>query len=121
MTTDGLEFFGSVKQAKDDVVPDGMTVWKYKRLKEAQETEGNLARNESVRVPVSDNEELASLFRQGDLVMASDLETKHLAEEEAQRQFESATEDRQRDNRYETPRPTTKDTTPQWTRHKIEE
>jgi len=32
--SEGAEFFGRVKQKKEDAIPEGMTVHKFKRLKE---------------------------------------------------------------------------------------
>lgn len=79
-----------------------------KRLNTALFRQGN---GYVVRDPSEDHSELADLFRSGDLVKASELEAKCKAEAEAKRQFELAAEDRQRDNRYANPRPTTKDMT----------
>lgn len=121
--SEGAEFFGRVKQKKEDAIPEGMTVHKFKRLKEQIKTQRYLDRGNSyvVRDPIEDHGELANLFRRGDLLKASELEAKRKAEEEAQKTFEAAIEDRVRDSRYVAPRPTTKDTTVTWTRKKLEE
>ena len=98
-----------------------MTVWECRHLKVAKETERNLNRDELARVPVHENEELADLFRRGDLVKTSELEAKLKAEEEAQGAFEAAAEDMKRDQQFQSPRPTTKDTAPQWHRERTPE
>lgn len=120
---DGAEFFSGVKQKTAESCPDDMSVVEWKRAQEAAETQKYLDRGNSyvVREPIEDHSELAELFRRGDLVKASELEQKKQDDLEALRQFEKSVEDRQRDNRYEAPRATTKDTTPIWTRDRIEE
>jgi hypothetical protein len=119
--SDEAEFFSNVKQKQDESCPQGMSVVEWKRLKEAHETQRHLTRGESVRVPVEHNEQLATLFSRGDLVKASELEAKLKSEAEVRRVFEQAVEDRRRDSRHEAPRPTTINTTPIWTRDRIEE
>ena len=121
--SDGAEFFAKAKQKTVETCPEGMSVTDWKRAQEAAETQRFLDRGNSdiVRDPIEDHSELADLFRRGNLVKASELEAKRKAQEEAHRQFEQSVEDRQRDNRYEAPRATTKDTTPIWKRERIEE
>lgn len=121
--SDGAQFFAKVKQKKEDAIPEGMTVHKLKRLKEQIETQTYLGRGNSivVREPIEDRTELADLFRRGDLVKGKDLAAKLEAEEVARLEFERVLKDRQRDSRYESPRATTRDTTPIWKREQIEE
>lgn len=114
-----LKFYSKAKQ--DDQCPDGMSVYEWKKLKEAKETERYLARNESVRVPVPDNDELNLLFRRGELLRASELEAKKKAEQQSKEQFEQAVELESRNQRYQQPRQITKNTTPIWTREPVDD
>ena len=123
MSTDGAEFFSGVKQAHEEGCPEGMSVIEWKRLKEKQESQRYLDRGNSyvVRDQIEEHTELAGLFRSGDLVKGKDLADKLESEEAARLEFQRAAEDRQRDSRYDSPRPTTKDTTPQWHRERTPE
>lgn len=105
--SDGAQFFAKVKQKKKDVILEGMTVHKFKRLKEQIETQTYLDRGNSIVViePIEDHTELADLFRRGDLVNSQDLAAKLEAEEVARVEFERAMEDGQRDSCYESPAP----------------
>ena len=105
---DSIKYFGKIKPVI---------------LTETEETQRYLDRGNSyvVRETIEDHTELADLFRRGDLVKASELEAKRKAEEDAQKAFEAAADDMKRDQRFQSPRPTTKDTTPVWKRERIEE
>ncbi len=87
------------------------------------ETQRYLDRGNSyvVRDLIEGHTELADLFRRGDLVKGKDLAAKLESEEATRLEFDRASEGRQRDNRYEAPRPTAKDATTIWKRGQIEE
>lgn len=77
--SDGVEYFSRVLQKSDDQCPVGMSVFEWKRLKEAQAAERHLTRNESVVVRTK--EDLEALMDRGEVFTASELASKRQAEE----------------------------------------
>ena len=94
-----IKYFGKIKPVK---------------LSKHEETQRylNMGNSYVVMDQIEDHDDLAELFRRGDLVKSKDLAAKLEAEEAARLEFERAAEDRQRDSRHESSRPSTKDTTP---------
>jgi hypothetical protein len=101
---DDLEFSGRIKP---------------KNLTEKEEAQRYLDLGQSK--VVRSKEDLQNLMDRGEVFTAAQLADKQLAEKEAKRQFELAAEIESRNQRFQSPRPTTKYISPVWTRGPIDE
>ena len=107
---DDVQYFSKLKS--DDKCPEGMSVFEWKRIKEQQETERHLNRNEPPR------ERLENLQARGLVFPASELAAREEAERQAVITLQNAIEEQEREQRHQSPKKVGL-LTPVWTREKL--